>query len=131
MVVKSGTRRMTFKLEKQKQTLLELFRAASPRLFRQLVAQEPTLRSTNSGNNMTILQRNIEHALWLGQQKDFTEGEAADVKELAVRAHTQANNTHAHTQASTHTHTQANTRTHIGAQIEAFNIHSCQYLVRW
>ena len=85
MVVKSGTRRMTFKLEQQKQTLLENFRAASPRLFRKLHAQDPTLRATSAtGSNMTILQKNIEYGLWLSRQPGFEEGDAADAKELLV-----------------------------------------------
>ena len=92
MIVKSGTRRETFKLEAQKQTLLEQFRAASPRIFRQLVKRDPTLRALSSRpGNMTILQRNIERALWIEQQDGFTEGDEADAKELTVT------DTHTHT----------------------------------
>ena len=85
MVVKSGTRAETFKLETQKQFLLEQFRAASPRIFRQLAERDPTLRGISTTNNkMTILQRNIAYSIWLSEQKDFEEGDKADNAELQL-----------------------------------------------
>ena len=78
MVIKSGSTHYTFKLEQQKQILLEKFQAAYPRLLREAVKEDPTLVAPNGCQKMTILHRNIEFARYLAEQPGFVEGDAAD-----------------------------------------------------
>jgi hypothetical protein len=63
MVVKSGTRYETFKLELQKQVLLQEVDSSQPRRLRLLYAADASVRADQNTVNLTILQRNLEHAL--------------------------------------------------------------------
>lgn len=81
LVVRSGCHRETFRLTDLKKDLLTKFRAAYPRVLRQLVRKVPSLRANESTKNLTILHRNIERALWLSRQPGFEEGEHADERE--------------------------------------------------
>lgn len=85
MVVRSGTHTETFRLQEQKQQLIERFNADYPRLLRKVVGRDPTLRARLDGSshatNMTIFQRNIERSIWLAQQPGFEEGPQADEQE--------------------------------------------------
>lgn len=82
MNVRSGTHTQTFCLETHKQTLLQNFNAAYPRILRQVYSDNNSLRATIYTKNMTIFHRNMERACWLATQPGFEEGDKADEEEL-------------------------------------------------
>lgn len=67
MIVKSGTRRETFKIEVQKQHLLTALTSSYPRRLRSQFDQDSKIRAC-PGAKLTIFQRNLEYALWLRRQ---------------------------------------------------------------
>ena len=79
MAVRSGTHTETFRLEDRKQTLVDDFNFAYPRLLRKVYQFDKTLAGNfQSKKPITIFQRNIRRAVWLAEQTGFAEGEAAD-----------------------------------------------------
>ena len=82
MVVRSGCHRETFRLEVQKQLLLQNFNCSYPRLLRQMIRRNPALQATvfTSTTHFTLFHRNVERALWLARQPGFEEGSKANMR---------------------------------------------------
>jgi len=83
MVVRSGCHRETFRLEIQKQLLIQNFNCAYPRLLRQIIHKNPSSQATvfTSKGDFTLFHRNVERAVWLARQNGFEEGPKADEEE--------------------------------------------------
>jgi hypothetical protein len=85
MMVRSGCHRETFRLEKRKLVLVENFHAHYAQLLRQMHERDPSLAgSILDKAPITIFQRNIRRAVWLGEQDGFEEGKVANVAERSL-----------------------------------------------
>jgi hypothetical protein len=86
MMVRSGCHRETFRLEQRKLVLVENFHAHYAQLLRQMNERDPSLAGSllNNKTPITIFQRNMRRAIWLGEQDGFEEGKAADAAEKSL-----------------------------------------------
>jgi hypothetical protein len=112
MVVRSGTHRETFRLQIQKQRLIEDFHCAYPRLLRRMNRENNVMRATfaTTERDFSLFHRNMEYALWVANQPGFVEGADADeverqkLKQRQNAAVPRGKVASPHAHARTHTH---------------------------